>query len=59
MLIGSTAPGNDAGDRTLAAAATEDLCFSVVLPDSASNTLQSLSTVTTFTFESEQTLNNP
>ncbi|MCH8920264.1 MAG: AMIN domain-containing protein [Chloroflexi bacterium] len=58
-LMGSTTPGPDAGDRTLAAAAFETLCFSVVLPDSAANSLQSLSTVTTFTFESEQTLNNP
>jgi len=59
VLMGSTTPGNDGGDRTLAAAATETLCFSVVLPDSAANSLQALSTVTTFTFESEQTLNNP
>ncbi len=58
-LMGDTTPGNDAGDRTLAAAATEDLCFSVVLPNSAANSLQSLTNVTTFTFESEQTLNNP
>ena len=59
VLMGSTTPGPDAGDRVLASLATETLCFSVVLPDGASNTLQSLSTVTTFTFESEQTLNNP
>ena len=58
-LIGSTAQGNQAGDRTLAASATEDLCFAVVLPLSASNTLQGLSNTTTFTFESEQTKNNP
>lgn len=58
-LIGNNARGAQAGDRTLAAAATEDLCFAVVLPLSAANSLQSLSTTTTFTFDSEQTLNNP
>ncbi len=58
-LIGSSAQGPDAGDRTLAAAATEDLCFAVVLPDTAGNTVQGLSNTTTFTFDSEQTLNNP
>ncbi len=58
-LIGSTAQGDQAGDRTRAASATEDLCFAVVLPDTASNTLQSLSNTTTFTFDSEQTANNP
>ena len=58
-LIGSNAQGADPGDRTLAASATEDLCFAVVLPTSASNTLQSLSNTTTFTFDSEQTANNP
>ena len=58
-LVGSNAQGNQAGDRTLAAAATEDLCFAVVLPLSAANSLQSLSNTTTFTFDSEQTSNNP
>ena len=57
-LIGSTAQGNQAGDRTLAASATEDLCFAVVLPDTAGNPLQGLNNTTTFTFESEQTKNN-
>ena len=59
VLIGSNAQGNQAGDRTLAAAATEDLCFAVVLPLSAGDALQSLSNTTTFTFDSEQTTNNP
>ncbi len=59
VLIGSNAQGNQAGDRTLAAAATEDLCFAVVLPLSGGNSLQSLSNTTTFTFDSEQTTNNP
>ena len=58
-LIGSSAQGSDSGDRTLAASGTEDLCFAVVLPDTAGNPLQGLSTTTTFTFDSEQTANNP
>ncbi|MFQ5473179.1 MAG: TasA family protein [Dehalococcoidia bacterium] len=58
-LIGSNAQGSQAGDRTLAASATEDLCFAVVLPDTAGNTVQGLSNTTTFTFDSEQTTNNP
>ena len=58
-LIGSNAQGAQAGDRTLAAAAAEDLCFAVVLPLSAANALQTLSNTTTFTFDSEQTANNP
>ncbi len=59
-LIGNTTAGNDAGDRTMTIASpTEELCFSVVLPDTAANSLQSLTNITTFTFESEQTLNNP
>ena len=62
LLIGNSAPGNDltpgGGDRTLTAGANEVLCFSVVLPLSAANGLQSLSNTTTFTFDSEQTSNN-
>jgi hypothetical protein len=58
-LIGSTAQGAQAGDRSLAASANEVLCFSVVLPDTATSTVQGLSNTTTFTFASEQTTNNP
>lgn len=58
-LIGSNAQGSQAGDRTLAASASEVLCFAVVLPTSAGNSLQGLSNTTTFTFDSEQTANNP
>jgi len=58
-LIGSNVQGADSGDRTLAASGTEDLCFAVVLPDTAANSLQSLSNTATFTFDSEQTANNP
>ncbi len=62
LLIGNATQGQDGspggGDRTLIAAANEILCFSVVLPLSASNTLQTLSNTTTFTFDSEQTSNH-
>lgn len=59
VLIGSTAQGFQTGDRIRAASASEVLCFAVVLPNNAANTLQSLSNTTTFTFDSEQTANNP
>ena len=58
-LMGLPAAGNDTGDRILAAAGTDLLCFAVVLPDTATNTVNGLSNVTTFTFDSEQTANNP
>jgi predicted ribosomally synthesized peptide with SipW-like signal peptide len=62
-LIGNPNPGDDVspggGDRVLAAAATEDLCFAVVLPNDAANSLQTKSNTATFTFDSEQTANNP
>ena len=58
-LMGSTAQGAQTGDRTLAGSASEVLCFAVVLPSTAANSLQNLSDTATFTFESEQTSNNP
>jgi predicted ribosomally synthesized peptide with SipW-like signal peptide len=58
-LIGSNAQGSQTGDRTLAGSAGEVLCFAVVLPATAANSLQNLSDTATFTFDSEQTSNNP
>lgn len=58
LLMGSSAQGFDTGDRTLAASGTDDLCFAVVLPDTATSTVAGLSNTTTFTFDSEQTKNN-
>ena len=58
-LIGSNAQGDQAGDRNLSAGADEVLCFAVVLPLSAGNASQGLSNATTFTFDAEQTANNP
>ena len=58
-VLGDPASGADAGDRTLNAAASETLCFRVKLPSSAAATYQGATTTTTFTFDAEQTANNP
>ena len=57
--IGSNAQGANVGDRTLAAGASEVLCFRVNLPLSTGNTFQGVSSAVTFTFDAEQTANNP
>ena len=57
-LVGDPAQGAQAGDRTLAAAANETLCFNVILPLTATNASQGLTTDATFNFEAEQTKNN-
>ena len=57
--IGSSAQGANAGDRNLAAGANEVLCFRVSLPLSTGNTFQGVSSAVTFTFDAEQTANNP
>lgn len=58
-LIGDPTAGADTGDRTLSASSSEYLCFRVTLPDTAPNSVQAASTTAVFTFESEQTQNNP
>jgi spore coat-associated protein N len=58
-VIGDPAQGNQSGDRTLNASANEILCFNVTLPLSTGNTFQNLTTTATFTFQAEQTANNP
>jgi hypothetical protein len=57
--FGSPTQGPDGGDRTLAAAASEVLCFRVSLPLATGNGLQGTSSSATFTFDAEQTANNP
>ena len=57
--FGSPAAGAQAGDRTLDAAANETLCFRVTLPSGTGDAYQGASTTTTFTFDAEQTANNP
>ena len=56
--IGNPTQGADSGDRTLAAAASEILCFRVSLPLATGNALQGISSAVTFTFDAEQTANN-
>jgi len=58
-VVGDPATGAQAGDRVLAATADENLCFNVTLPTTASNATQGLTTTATFTFDAEQTANNP
>jgi spore coat-associated protein N len=57
--IGDPAQGADTGDRTLAALANEELCFNVALPLATGDAYQGLTTTATFTFDAEQTTNNP
>lgn len=57
--FGNPAVGAHAGDRVLAAAANETLCFRVTLPAGTGNAYQAATTTTTFTFDAEQTANNP
>lgn len=57
--VGSAAQGANAGDRALAGGANETLCFKATLPLSTGNTFQNTSTSVTFTFDAEQTVNNP
>jgi predicted ribosomally synthesized peptide with SipW-like signal peptide len=57
-LVGDSAQGSNAGDRTLAASASETLCFRVSLPSSSGNSFANASTTATFTFNAEQTANN-
>jgi hypothetical protein len=57
--FGSSAQGADSGDRTLAAGASEVLCFRVSLALSTGNAFQGATSDATFTFDAEQTANNP
>ena len=58
-LIGANTQGAQAGDRGLIASATETLCFKVLLPITTGNAFQNASTTAMFTFDAEQTANNP
>lgn len=57
-LVGDNTQGAQAGDRALAAAASETLCFRVNLPLATGNSFQNATTTVTFTFDAEQTANN-
>jgi hypothetical protein len=58
-VIGDPAQGAQSGDRTLAASGSEVLCFQATLPLSTGNAYQNATTTATFSFEAEQTANNP
>lgn len=58
-ILGDAAQGDDAGDRTLAAGASEVLCLDVTLPFATGNASAGLATTATFTFHAEQTTGNP
>lgn len=57
--FGSPAAGAQAGDRTLAAGVSETLCLRATLPLLTGNAFQNAATTATFTFDAEQTANNP
>jgi predicted ribosomally synthesized peptide with SipW-like signal peptide len=58
-LFGDPTQGAQAGDRVVAAGANEVLCVNVTFPLSATNASQGTSSTATFTFDAEQTANNP
>lgn len=57
-VAGQTGEATTGGDRTLAPAAVETLCFRVNLPSATGDAFQGAATTATFTFDSEQTRNN-
>jgi hypothetical protein len=57
--LGDATQGADAGDRDVVAGGTDDLCFSWEFPDTSGNGFQLAETTATFTFDAEQTANNP
>ncbi|MEI7743764.1 MAG: TasA family protein [Chloroflexota bacterium] len=57
--LGSNVQGAQTGDRSVAAGATDLLCFAWSFPLASGNTYQSAATTATFTFDAEQTANNP
>ncbi len=57
--FGDASAGDDAGDRSLAAGASETLCFRVELPLATGEAYADASTTTTVTPGAEQTANNP
>jgi predicted ribosomally synthesized peptide with SipW-like signal peptide len=59
QLVGNSAQGAQAGDRVMAPGLSETLCFRVSLPLATGNAFQAATTTATFTFNAEQTSNNP
>lgn len=57
-IVGDPTQGAQGGDQTLAASATQQLCFKVALPIGSDNTYENKTTTATFAFDAEQTKNN-
>ena len=57
-FLGNPAQGADAGDRAVAASASDSLCFAWTFPIGSGNAYQTAATSATFTFAAEQTANN-
>ena len=57
--LGSNAQGADTGDRDVAAGASDSLCVDWSFPLTSGNAFQTSATDATFTFDAEQTANNP
>lgn len=57
--FGTVAQGGGAGERTVAAGATDQLCFGWSLPLVTGNAFQGSATTAVFTLDAEQTKNNP
>jgi hypothetical protein len=57
--FGDPTAGDDSGDRTLNPSASDVLCFKASLPLATGNGYQGATTSATFTFQAEQTANNP
>jgi spore coat-associated protein N len=58
VMFGSVSPTVGTGDVVVAAGATHVLCIRVSLPIATDDTFQGATSVTTFTFNAEQTENN-
>jgi hypothetical protein len=56
--LGNPAQGADAGDRAVAAGATDNLCFAWTFPKASGNAFQGAATNASFNFAAEQTANN-
>jgi transcriptional regulator GlxA family with amidase domain len=57
-LFGSSAPGQQVGDRTIDASTSEILCVRLRLPSAAGNSVAGLTSALTLEFAAEQTANN-
>lgn len=58
-FLGDNTSGGDPGDRDVLAGGTDDLCFSWSFPLTSGDGFQDAATDATFTFDAEQTVNNP